>query len=138
MTRGGILTLSQIHRFHPSITKMVWGDEILIAHLPNMATGKVLKRYAGPDYHRGGLQWHREKYEAFYLHEGEVIVYYVQDGGFLRSHAMHPGECFIVPPGAVHSVQTVTDSIMFEVSNPVWYDRVNVEDQYDISKAVPD
>ena len=49
---------------------------------------------------------------------------------------MHPGASFHVPPGAVHSVQTITDSVMLEVSTPVFDDRTNVEDKYNIEEAV--
>ena len=126
---------ASIEPFEPRTEAKSWGHEVLVAHTPQY-TGKVLYRYAAEPWHRGGLQWHRTKDETFYLHEGEVIVYWVDADGLLRKRAMHPGQSFHVPPGAIHSVQTVTDSTMFEASTAVFDDRVNVEADYDIMKAV--
>ena len=119
-------------------TPQPWGDEILVAHAPGLYSGKILKRYKGAPWHRAGLQYHEHKDETFALISGEVIVYYVDQGGTLRRHRMGPGESFHVPPGAVHSVETITDSVMFEASNPVFDDRVRVEDRYDIRSARED
>ena len=115
-----------------------WGDEILVAHATGLYTGKILKRYKGEPWHRAGLQYHRRKDETFALISGEVIVYFVDPDGTLRRHHMTPGESFRVPPGAVHSVETITDSLMFEASTPEFEDRVRVEDQYDIRTARED
>ena len=136
--------MTTIEPFTPTTTPKSWGDEILVAHVPpdirgrahGGYTGKVLKRYADPEYRRGGLQFHTSKDETFYLVSGEVIVYFVDATGQLRKHEMHPGASFHVPPGAVHSVQTITDSVMLEVSTPVFDDRTNVEDKYNIEEAV--
>ena len=124
-----------IQPFEPRTETKSWGHEVLVAHTPQY-TGKVLYRYAAEPWHRGGLQWHRTKDETFYLHEGEVIVYWVDADGLLRKRKMTAGQSFHVPPGAIHSVQTVTDSVMFEASTAVFDDRFNVEAAYDISRAV--
>jgi len=121
--------------FVPQWTEQSWGQELLVAHGPTY-TGKVLFRFASPPHHRGGLQFHRSKDETFYLHSGEVWVYFVDEVGVLRKVHMIPGMSFHVPPGAIHSVETITDSVMFEASNPVFDDRVRVEEQYDVSTAV--
>lgn len=118
------------------MTKKSWGEEWLVAHEPGQYAGKVLKRYAREPYQRSGLQFHESRDECFHLFSGEVIVYWVDMAGVLRKRAMHPGQTFHVPPCAVHSVQTVTDSVMFEVSNGAYMDAVRVEDDYDISTAI--
>jgi mannose-6-phosphate isomerase-like protein (cupin superfamily) len=141
--------MPQIEPFTPQITEKPWGEEVLIAHMPKGwqdregkhfggYAGKILKRYADDEHHRAGLQYHAFRDETFHLISGEVIVYFVDDGGVLRKHEMHPGESFHIPPGAIHSVQTITDSVMFEAScGPVTSgDAVNVEAAYDISKAI--
>jgi quercetin dioxygenase-like cupin family protein len=40
---------------------------------------------------------------------------------------MLPGESYHVPPGAVHQVIALEDSILVEASNPVFEDRVIVK-----------
>lgn len=141
-----------IERFQPRTTRKSWGEEILVAHQPDAAgrlcggyTGKLLKRSATGQ--RGGLQYHAVKDESFYLLDGEVWVYYVESTGPLllqgqawvqyveytgQLHRIHmtPGMSFHVPPGVPHSVETITDSIMFEASTPIFDDRVRVEEQY--------
>ena len=130
--------MDMIEPFAWETTTKSWGDEILVAHAPGLYTGKLLRRYASEPYHRAGLQYHERKDETFVLVEGEVMVYYVWPAGILRRHHMRPGESFRVPPGAVHSVETITDSLMFEASTPEFEDRVRVEDQYDIRTARED
>lgn len=123
---------------YPSLPQSIpksWGTEILLAHAPGLYTLKLLDRRATGA--RGGLQFHQYKHEAFHLLSGEADVYFVDELGVLRVHRMVPGETFVVPPGAIHSVQTIGDSVMVEASTPVFDDRVNVEGQYDISRAIP-
>lgn len=142
--------MTQIERFDPRTTEKPWGEEVLIAHQPKGwqdrngnhfggYAGKVLRRHVGEDFHRGGLQYHNQRDETFHLLEGEVIVYFVDDSGTLRQLVMTPGDSIHVPIGAIHSVQTLTDSVMLEVScgDVTEGDAVNVESQYDISTAVP-
>lgn len=124
----------EIEPFIPVPTGKSWGEEWLVAHVPGNYAGKVLKRFASG--HRYGLQFHESRDESFYLFSGEVIVYWVDADGVLRKRGMHPGQTFHVPPGAIHSVQTVTDSVMFEVSNGAYPDAVNMETDYDIAQAV--
>ena len=117
----------------PQVKWQTWGEEILLAHAVGLYTLKLLRRYdAG---RRGGLQFHTYKHETFHLLSGEVDVYYVDNYGILRVHKMHAGETYTVPPGAIHSVQTLGDSVMVEASTPVFDDRTNVEANYDITKA---
>lgn len=102
-----------------------WGEEIIVAHTPAYL-GKVLKMKAGT---KGGLQYHREKMETFYLHEGEALVRCDTDGR-LTFRPMLPGMICHVPPGAVHQVSAVTDCVFFETSTPHFDDRVRVEEKY--------
>lgn len=102
-----------------------WGQEILIAHTPEYI-GKLLLMKAGA---AGGLQYHVEKKETFYLFEGEAVVDY-DDGGVLNRLPMFAGMSVHVPPGAPHRVTAITDCTFFEVSTPVFDDRVRVEADY--------
>jgi mannose-6-phosphate isomerase-like protein (cupin superfamily) len=97
-----------------------WGTELLIAELP-FATGKVMTMRAGAS---GPLQYHERKHEAFYLYRGLARVTMHDDDGTLQSVEMQPGETYIVPPGTVHQVEAIDECVLFEVSNPVFDDRV--------------
>ena len=115
-----------LERFTPrELGPKDWGVELLIAELP-FATGKVLQMRAGAS---GPLQYHERKHEAFYLFSGDADVTYDAGDG-LVTRRMQAGETYLVPPGAVHRVSAVTACVLFEISNPVFDDRVNVEAQY--------
>ena len=104
-----------------------WGREILIAHVPGKYTGKILMMKAGA---RGGLQYHRKKHEVGHLFSGELIVEYDSGDGKISKRTMKPGESIHIPPGAVHRETAVTDCTIFETSNPVFNDRVRMEEHY--------
>lgn len=100
---------------------------ILVAHVPGLFTGKVLVRKAR---HRGGLQYHRIKNEAQYLYSGEMLIEYDKGDGILSRKIIKAGEAWHIPPGAVHRETALEDSVIFEVSNPVFNDRVRIEEAY--------
>ncbi len=103
-----------------------WGEELLIGHAEGLYTLKRLTYRAGA---KGPLQYHERKDETFYLHSGTAVVGYVRNGK-LTSTRMTQGQSYHIPPGAVHQFEALTDCVVFEASNPVFDDRVNVEDQY--------
>lgn len=101
----------------------LWGTELLVVELP-FAIGKVMTMKAG---YAGPLQFHNEKHEAFYLYKGVAQVTKLNDAGTLETVEVQSGETWIIPPGAVHKVAAVEECVMFEVSNPVFDDRVPYE-----------
>ena len=108
------------------IGKREWGREILIAQTDHYI-GKVLLMKAGT---AGGLQYHKTKIETFFLDEGQAFVDYDDGNGTLTTMSMSPGMIVHVPAGAPHRVRAITDCKFFEVSTPVFGDRVRVEAQY--------
>ena len=128
--------MPSIEQFVPQTKSQPWGEEILVARVDGLYTGKVLKRYAGEPYHRAGLQAHPTRDETFFLYSGEAYVYFDPGDGRLRRFHMTPGQSFHVPPGAVHSVQTIGDSVMFEASMPIVEANIRVEDRYRIEDAI--
>lgn len=119
-----------LERFKPrDVEPKPWGREILIASSADW-TMKRLEMNAG---HRGGLQYHERKHEAFYLQSGTAIVRFDAGNGLIERR-MHAGETYQVPPKAVHQVEAVTDCVFYEVSNPVLGDRVNVGEHYGVGK----
>lgn len=103
-----------------------WGEEILIAHTDHY-TGKILNMRAGK---AGGLQAHQTKVETFFLHTGAAWVDYDAGDGILTRMVMSAGMVVHVPAGAVHRVTAITDCLFFEVSTPVFNDRVRLEAEY--------
>lgn len=122
-----------LKRFLPrAIPGKPWGTELVIAQTDHYL-GKILTMKAG---HRGGLQYHERKDEAFHLVSGQALVRFDDGTGRrIESRLMLPGETYRVPPGAVHQVEAVTDCVFFEVSTPVFEDRVNVADRYGMGEA---
>ncbi len=104
----------------------VWGEEILLIHT-NDYTGKLLKMKKGT---RGGLQFHQIKNESQYLLSGKVLIEYDTGDGKLATMEWLPGMSIHIEPGTVHRETALEDSIIIEVSNPVFNDRVRVEEKY--------
>ncbi len=109
-----------------------WGKEVKVAHVPGKYLGKVLFMRAGS---KGGLQYHRLKDETGYVFSGELLVRYDDGNGHLVERIMKPGDCVHIPPGAVHQEEAITDCVIFEVSNPVFDDRVRMEEHYGLSRS---
>lgn len=110
-----------------------WGTEELLVHTP-LYTMKLLHRKAGS---QGPLQYHRIKDESTYLLSGEALIWYDPGGGTLHRVQAHAGSAFRFPPGSVHREDAVTDCVFLEVSNPVFNDRVRVEERYGLPRPEP-
>lgn len=103
-----------------------WGSELIIAETP-FYLGKILSMKAGT---AGGLQYHVEKDESFYLLSGTALVDHDPGDGLLNRSLMLPGQTYHIPPGAVHRVTALTDCVLIEASTVHFSDRVRVEDRY--------
>jgi len=103
-----------------------WGEEVLVVHT-NLYTGKLLKYKKGA---RGGLQFHQVKDEAGYIISGKLMLEYDPGDGTIVKKELGPGDALHIPPGAVHRETALEDLVMFEVSNPVFNDRVRSEEKY--------
>lgn len=110
------------------ILDRVWGEEIIVAETDKYL-GKVLQYKAGC---AGGLQYHVEKDETFYLFSGRAWVDYDDGSGALVRIEMTPGDSFHIPPGAVHRFEAIEDCIVFEASTPHYDDRVRMEEYYGV------
>lgn len=103
-----------------------WGHEIWWAHTSSYAA-KILVIRAG---HALSLQLHREKDESSYLFSGRLRLVTGPSEGELEDRVIGPGESWRCEPGAVHSVEALEDSMVFEVSTPQLDDVVRLEDRY--------
>src|SRR5947209_13566925 len=99
-----------IEAYTPKTLDREWGEEIFVAETPHYL-GKVLKMRAGT---KGGLQYHVEKDETFYLVSGRAFVVCGIEGTRTRmvlTVLMEPGESYHIPPGAVHQVEAIEDCV---------------------------
>jgi mannose-6-phosphate isomerase len=104
-----------------------WGYELIWA-LTDAYCGKLLFVKAG---HSLSLQFHRQKDEAWLVQSGTATL---RVGGVedpeLREGLIVAGQAFRYPPGTVHRVTAIDDTLILEVSTPHLDDVVRVEDAY--------
>lgn len=118
--------MPSIEAFAPSTLQRDWGEEIIIAETAQYL-GKILRMRSGT---KGGLQKHVEKDETFFLFSGCAWVRHDDGTGVLTQTLMHAGDSYHIPPGAVHQVEAIQDSVFFEASTPHHHDRVRMETAY--------
>jgi mannose-6-phosphate isomerase len=113
--------------FEPRRVEKPWGYELIWA-LTDAYCGKLLFIRAG---HSLSLQFHREKDEAWYIQSGRAKLELGETGeGILSEEVVTAGACFRYPPGTVHRVTAVEDTMILEVSTPHLDDVVRLEDRY--------
>ncbi len=115
-----------IESYTPRVLTRTWGEEVIVAETPAYL-GKVLRMRAGQ---AGGLQYHVDKDETFYLFTGRALVRHDDGTGRLFVTMMLPGQSYHIPPGAVHQVEAIEDCVFFEASTPHYDDRVRMEAYY--------
>ena len=108
-------------RGEPRIVDKPWGREVWYAHTGRYA-GKVLEVGAG---HILSLQKHLVKHETLLLQSGRMR-FTLNDEVFEWA----PGEVVTIPPGNVHRLEALEDSVILEVSTPELDDLVRLEDRY--------
>jgi mannose-6-phosphate isomerase len=118
--------------FEPRRVEKPWGYELIWA-LTDAYCGKLLYVRAG---HSLSLQFHREKDEAWYIQSGRVKLELGLVGeGTLSEEVVSAGACFRYPPGTVHRVTALEDTMILEVSTPHLDDVVRLEDRYGRASA---
>jgi len=103
-----------------------WGYELIYA-LTDRYCGKVLFVRAGEAL---SLQYHERKDEVVYLQAGRVEIELGEQGGPTTAEEVGPGRAFHLPPGTVHRIRALEDSVFLEVSTPELEDVVRLEDRY--------
>ncbi len=113
--------------FQPRRVDKPWGWELIWA-LSEAYCGKLLFVRAGEAL---SLQYHRVKDESWYVHEGAAdLELATAAGGRRQVRRIGPGDCFRFPPGTLHRLRAVEDTLIIEVSTPHLDDVVRVEDDY--------
>ncbi len=103
-----------------------WGSEELLETNSNY-TFKKLTMLAG---HKCSLQYHQEKHETFYVVSGKLKFTYGSDLSNLQSIELSPGVSFVIPPGLIHRMEGIEDSIYLEASTSQLDDVIRLEDSY--------
>jgi mannose-6-phosphate isomerase len=115
------MMIEQAQRGAPKVVDKPWGREVWYAHNDRYA-GKILEVDAG---HVLSLQKHNVKHETMYLQSG-LMRFTLGDDVF----EWGPGETVSIPPGNVHRMEALEDSVILEVSTPELDDLVRLEDRY--------
>lgn len=104
-----------------------WGWELIWAETEEYV-GKLLFIRAGEAL---SLQYHEQKHESWLVHEGRARLELGQaDGGELEILEIAPGDALRYPPGTLHRVTALEDTLIVEVSTPHLDDVVRVDDRY--------
>jgi mannose-6-phosphate isomerase len=113
--------------FEPTHVDKPWGWELIWA-LGGAYCGKLLFVRAGESL---SLQFHREKDESWYVQEGRARLELGEVGkAVLSTEVVTRGAAFHFPPGTVHRVTALDDTLILEVSTPQLDDVVRLEDRY--------
>ena len=117
-----------LERFASPVRKVEkpWGYELLWA-TTDVYCGKLLFVRAGEEL---SLQFHRQKDETIYVHQGRVRFEIGEEEGALAADVVGPGAAFHLRPGTVHRLRALEDSLLLEVSTSHLDDVVRLEDRY--------
>jgi len=110
----------------PRRVEKPWGWELVWAETEHYV-GKLLFVRAGEAL---SLQYHERKDESWLVREGRARLELGEVGGELEAVEIEAGDAFRFPPGTVHRVTTLEDTLVVEVSTPQLDDVVRVEDRY--------
>lgn len=110
----------------PRRVEKPWGWELVWAESEHYV-GKLLFVRAGQAL---SLQYHEVKHESWLVHEGRARLELGEVGGTLTAREITAGDAFRYPPGTVHRVTAVEDTLILEVSTPHLDDVVRLEDAY--------
>ena len=121
------MTGGERYRVSPRRVEKPWGWELVWAETDEYV-GKLLFIRAGEAL---SLQYHQVKDEAWLVREGLARVELgVADEGVLATIEIREGDALHYPPGTLHRVTALEDTLIVEVSTPQLDDVVRVEDRY--------
>ena len=120
--------LADLDRFASDVRRVEkpWGYEVVFAQTESYC-GKVLFVHEGEQL---SLQYHREKDETIYVHEGRIELEVGGPGEPLETEVVGAGRAFRLSPGVVHRWRALEDSVVLESSTPHLDDVVRLEDNY--------
>jgi mannose-6-phosphate isomerase len=126
--RGTSPNLLDLDRFTAQVNRVEkpWGYELVYA-ATDRYLGKLIFIRAGEQL---SLQFHKEKDETLYVHSGRVEFEIGDPGKPMDIEVVAPGREFHLPPGTVHRLRALEDSVILEVSTLEVNDVVRLEDRY--------
>jgi mannose-6-phosphate isomerase len=110
----------------PRRVEKPWGWELVWAET-GAYVGKLLFVRSGQAL---SLQYHEVKDETWLVREGRAAVELGDVGGALETIEIGPGDALHYPPGTVHRITALDDTLIVEVSTPHLDDVVRLEDRY--------
>ena len=119
-------TASERYGASPRRVEKPWGWELVWAETEQYV-GKLLFVRAGEAL---SLQYHERKDESWLVREGWARLELGEVDGELEVVEIEAGDAFRFPPGTVHRVTALEDTLVVEVSTPQLDDVVRVEDRY--------
>jgi mannose-6-phosphate isomerase len=126
--RGISPNLLDLDRFEVDVKRIEkpWGYELVYAFTERYC-GKLLFIKAGEQL---SLQFHKEKDETIYVQSGRAEFEIGDPGKPTDTEVVPPGRAFHLPPGTVHRIRALEDTVILEVSTPQLEDVVRLEDRY--------
>ena len=103
-----------------------WGREEVV-EINEKYMVKKLTMFAG---HRCSLQYHNIKKETIYVLSGVLKIIQGKSQDSLTEKLYRPGDTITIPPGLIHRMEGVEDSVYLEASTPEMDDVVRLVDDY--------
>jgi mannose-6-phosphate isomerase len=103
-----------------------WGREEVV-EINDKYMVKKLTMWAG---HRCSLQYHNIKKETIYVLSGVLKIIQGPSQDALEEKIYHVGDTITIPPGLVHRMEGVEDTVYLEASTPEMEDVVRLVDDY--------
>ncbi len=103
-----------------------WGYQLLFT-ITEPYSGAVDVIWKG---HSLSLQYHRQRDETLFLHQGRLQVELEDETGVMRTFGLQPGQSIHFLPLRRHRISALEDSVIFEVSTPHTDDVVRLADRY--------
>jgi mannose-6-phosphate isomerase len=103
-----------------------WGLEEVI-EINDKYMVKKLTMFAG---HRCSLQYHNIKKETIFILSGVLKIIQGTSQDALEHKIYRAGDSITIPPGLIHRMESIEDSIYLEASTPEMEDVVRLADDY--------
>lgn len=106
-----------------------WGSETWLAYGEGMPYAlKIIFLKKGT---KTSLQYHVHKQETNFVYSGRIVLHYQKEKGEqIRTVELGPKSCIQVPPGLIHRVEALEDTVLVEASTNHLDDVVRVSDDY--------
>ena len=112
------------------IIEKPWGREEVV-EINDKYMVKKLTMFAG---HRCSLQYHNIKKETIYVLSGLLRIVQGAEQDALEEKLYRAGDTITIPPGLIHRMEGVEESVYLEASTPEMDDVIRLVDDYERTK----